>query len=120
MAKRVSEPFGTVTARDSHSLVTPWRRGDQPRERGPQATKVDLAMGIVDEATARASLAHHGLDLYDVLFRMLVPREQLRAQSFPDLYAVTGNVGDQTMQAGNAVSANVAQWLGNAAAAVLV
>jgi DNA (cytosine-5)-methyltransferase 1 len=51
---------------------------------------------------------------------MLVPREQLRAQSFPDMYEVTGNVGDQTMQAGNAVSANVAQWLGNAAAAVLV
>jgi DNA (cytosine-5)-methyltransferase 1 len=50
---------------------------------------------------------------------MLKPREHLRAQRFPDSYVVTGNKGEQTMQAGNAVSANVAQWLGSRVAAVL-
>lgn len=50
---------------------------------------------------------------------MLQPREHLRAQPFPDSYTVTGNQGEQTMQAGNAVSANVAHFLGNAVAAVL-
>jgi len=37
----------------------------------------------------------------------------------PDAYVVTGNQGEQTMQAGNAVSANVAHWLGRALAEVL-
>ena len=50
---------------------------------------------------------------------MLKPREHLRAQRFPDHYIVTGNHGEQTMQAGNAVSANVAHWLGRVIAAVL-
>jgi DNA (cytosine-5)-methyltransferase 1 len=50
---------------------------------------------------------------------MLKPRESLRAQRFPDTYTVTGNQAEQTMQAGNAVSANVAQWIGERLAAVL-
>jgi DNA (cytosine-5)-methyltransferase 1 len=50
---------------------------------------------------------------------MLKPREHLRAQRFPDGYVVTGNQGEQTMQAGNAVSANVAHWLGRKVAEAL-
>jgi DNA (cytosine-5)-methyltransferase 1 len=50
---------------------------------------------------------------------MLKPREHLRAQRFPDTYVVHGNKGEQTMQAGNAVSANVAQWIGQQVAKVL-
>ena len=42
---------------------------------------------------------------------MLKAREHLRAQRFPDTYTVTGNAAEQTMQAGNAVSANVAHDL---------
>jgi site-specific DNA-cytosine methylase len=41
--------------------------------------------------------------------------EHLRAQRFPDSYVVTGNKGEQTKQAGNAVSSNVAHWLGTKA-----
>ena len=43
---------------------------------------------------------------------MIQPREQLLAQRFPTGYVVTGNKGEQTMQAGNAVSVNVAHWIG--------
>ena len=50
---------------------------------------------------------------------MLKPREHLNAQRFPDHYDVKGNQGEQTMQAGNAVSANVPQWLGKRVAEVL-
>jgi DNA (cytosine-5)-methyltransferase 1 len=47
------------------------------------------------------------------------PREQRYAQRFPEEYIVHGNKGEQTMQAGNAVSVNVAQWLGARVQAVL-
>ena len=50
---------------------------------------------------------------------MLKPREHLRAQRFPNAYVVLGNQGEQTMQAGNAVSSNVAQWIGERIAAAL-
>jgi DNA (cytosine-5)-methyltransferase 1 len=43
---------------------------------------------------------------------MLSPREHARAQRFPDSYRTTGNRSEQTMGFGNAVSSNVAQWLG--------
>jgi DNA (cytosine-5)-methyltransferase 1 len=58
-------------------------------------------------------------DVLECRLRMLKPREHLRAQRFPDSYVVMGNQGEQTIQAGNAVSANVANWLGRQVAAVL-
>ncbi|MFI6663194.1 DNA cytosine methyltransferase [Streptomyces sp. NPDC050523] len=50
---------------------------------------------------------------------MIQPHEQLLAQRFPQDYIVHGNKGERTMQAGNAVSCNVAQWLGSRIATVL-
>jgi DNA (cytosine-5)-methyltransferase 1 len=50
---------------------------------------------------------------------MLKPREHLAGQRFPASYVVHGNQGEQTMQARRAVSANMAQWLGQALVAVL-
>jgi site-specific DNA-cytosine methylase len=52
-------------------------------------------------------------------FRMLGPREHLRAQRFPDGYIVRGNKGEQTKGAGNAVASNVAHWLGTVVLAAL-
>ena len=52
------------------------------------------------------------IDIYDCHFRIVKPRESARAQRFPDTYRITGNQGEQQMQAGNAVSSNVSQWLG--------
>lgn len=101
LARSVGEPFGTVTARDSTSLVIPFRRGVSPYP------------------AARIRQGESRMDVDDCLFRMLNPREHLRAQRFPDSYVVLGNQGEQTMQAGNAVSANVAQWLGGRVAAAL-
>lgn len=55
----------------------------------------------------------------DCHFRMLQPVEQFAAQRFPADYIMRGNKTEQIMQAGNAVSCNVAQWLGSRVAAVL-
>lgn len=112
MAKRVGEPFGTVTARDATSLVVPFRRGARPYPAGE---------GPLSTVATREQhgLAQLGFDVADCLFRMLSPEEHLRAQRFHSSYVVLGNKGERTMQAGNAVSSNVAQWLGAAIAVAL-
>lgn len=97
--------------RQHHALVIPYRRGATPH-----GTDRPLSTLATREHHAPASPA---AQVEDCRYRMLRPREQLRAQRFPDHYEVTGNVGEQTMQAGNAVSANVAQWLATQVAKVL-
>lgn len=104
------EPTAPVTTGNSHALVVPYRRGNATTTGEPLHT-----LGTRDSA----ALVEPAISVDECLFRMLKPREHLRAQAFPDSYVVTGNKGEQTMQAGNAVSANVAQWLGTAVAAVL-
>jgi DNA (cytosine-5)-methyltransferase 1 len=95
LAKPAGRPLDTVTARDRFALV-------------------DHTAG-----SAGDSAKDGRVEVEDCRFRMLQPREHLRAQRFPDTYTVTGNKGEQTMQAGNAVSANVAHWLGQQLARVL-
>lgn len=52
-------------------------------------------------------------------YRMVSDREQARAQRFPKSYLITGNQGERTAQAGNAVTASVACWLGQRCADTL-
>jgi len=104
------EPLGSITGADHHSLVVPYRHG--------RAKTTDEPLHTVATRDS-AALVRPDLDVEDCRFRMLKPREHLRAQRFPDTYIVTGNQGEQTMQAGNAVSANVAHWLGRQVAAAL-
>jgi DNA (cytosine-5)-methyltransferase 1 len=113
LAKPVAEPFGTVTTTDHHALVVPYYR----------TGKAKPVEAPFDTITVRDRFALvTGTELpavEDCRYRMVQPRESLRAQRFPDTYIVHGNQGEQTMQAGNAVSANVAQWLGHQLATVL-
>lgn len=104
-AHGIGEPLRTMAARGGHhALVIPYRRANKPTStREPLHTLHTRDSG---------ALVQPALEAEDCWFRMLKPREQLRAQRFPDSYIVHGNVGEQTMQAGNAVSANVAQWIG--------
>lgn len=99
-AESVQRPLATVTAGGNHhGLVIPYR----------SATSKAMA-----EPLRTASPA-----IEDCYFRMVQPREQLLAQRFPADYIVHGNKGEQTMQAGNAVSSNVAQWIGQRVMAAL-
>ncbi|MDT0307197.1 DNA cytosine methyltransferase [Streptomyces sp. DSM 44917] len=107
----VDRPVGTVTAQGNHhALVIPYRNA---------ATKTAAEPLHTLSTRDSAGLALPAPVVEDCFYRMLQPREQLLAQRFPPGYIVHGNRGEQTMQAGNAVSANVAQWLGRHVAEVL-
>jgi DNA (cytosine-5)-methyltransferase 1 len=109
-----TDPFGTVTTGRSHALVVPYY------STGRAKTSADPFDTITTHD--RFALVQPGqleATVKDCLYRMIQPRESLRAQRFPDSYRVLGNKGEQTKQAGNAVSANVAQWLGEQVAAAL-
>jgi DNA (cytosine-5)-methyltransferase 1 len=114
MAKRIGTPLGTVVASGAHhALVVPYYRTGRAK---PAADPFDTVttndrFGLVTPEPE--------IRVEDCRYRMVQPRESLRAQRFPDSYVVHGNQGEQTMQAGNAVSANVAQWLGQRLVAVL-
>lgn len=110
-ANPVSDPLTGVSAGGNHhGLVVPYRRGSAKPASDPM-----LTLGTRDSA----GLVRPAASVEDCHFRMVQPREQLSAQRFPGNYIVHGNKGEQTMQAGNAVSCNVAQWLGERVAAVL-
>jgi DNA (cytosine-5)-methyltransferase 1 len=97
---------------EGHRMVIPYRKGSvpYPAQAGPLSTVA---------TREQHGVMHAAVQVEDCHFRMLSPREHLRAQRFPDSYRVTGNQGEQTMQAGNAVPANVAQWIGQRVLAVL-
>ena len=84
----VSEPISTITGTDRFGLVEPYL--------------------LVDTRTGQ-------LYLFDILFRMLTPRELARAMGFPDDYVFVGNRDDVMKQIGNAVSVEVAEALVSAA-----
>jgi DNA (cytosine-5)-methyltransferase 1 len=95
-SRPVSQPVDTVTGQGRHHwLVIPHRTATKTDRERP-APPID-----------------------DCHYRMVQPREQLLAQRFPTDYIVHGTKGEQTMQAGNAVSCNVAQWVGERVKAVL-
>lgn len=117
MAKPLDRPLGTITTKDHHSLVTwphamvvPYRRGRAKHITEPLHTLATRESG---------ALVSIEVDPEDCNFRMLKPREHLNGQRFPGDYIVHGNQGEQTMQAGNAVPCNVAQWHGERFAEVL-
>ena len=103
MNKAVGDPRPGLVARPNMSLVIPYRKA--------RVTTTDEP--IHTQATVEsAGLATPAIDINDCHFRMVKPRESARAQRFPDNYVLTGNQGEQQLQAGNAVSNNVSQWLG--------
>lgn len=110
---RTSDPLSAVTVRDGHALVVPYRG------RRSRATTTGEPLHTLATHDSAALVQPDDTEVLECRLRMLKPREHLRAQRTPDSYIVLGNQGEQTMQAGNMVSANVAHWLGRAVAAVL-
>ncbi|MFE2578840.1 DNA cytosine methyltransferase [Streptomyces sp. NPDC059378] len=121
-----TEPITTVTAQGNHhGLVVPG--GPIPPELRNalvipyRKTVVKTAAEPVHTLSTRdsAALLHNAPAVEDCYFRMLKPREQLEAQRFGNKYICIGTQAEQTMQAGNAVSVNVAQHIGECIKAVL-
>lgn len=103
----VSEPLCTVTAGGGHhGLVTPaggtWR---------------DAVTPTTDPIPARTTRETDGIaigpavDINEVRFRMLEPREIILAMDFPGEYIVLGNRREQVRMAGNAVTPPAARDL---------
>jgi DNA (cytosine-5)-methyltransferase 1 len=111
MTKPVTDPMPGVVARPNLSLVIPYRRG--------KAKTTDEPLHTLATHDSAGLLAASTVDIDECRFRMLKPREHGRAQRFPDSYLFYGNQSEQTMGFGNAVSANVAQWLGGIIAQLL-
>lgn len=110
-ARPVTEPAPTLVTTTRPMLVIPYRRGARPHS-------------LTEPLSTQATREQHGLlaahlDVQDCYFRMLHPRESANAQRFPADYTICGNLGEQQMQAGNAVAVNVAQWIGGQVATVL-
>jgi|ThiBio_1000_plan_1041568.scaffolds.fasta_scaffold00807_19 DNA (cytosine-5)-methyltransferase 1 len=112
MTKSVADPMPGVVARPNLSLVIPYRKGRAKPTGQPLHT-------VATRESAALLSAAADIDIDECRFRMLKPREHGRAQRFPDDYTVFGNQGEQTMGFGNAVSSNVAQWLGGIVAFLL-
>ncbi|MFD4394388.1 DNA cytosine methyltransferase [Kitasatospora sp. NPDC058478] len=96
-------PGSRVDPRDRNTLVVPYRKGTAKHAGYPLhtlSTRDSAAVVVTAES------------IEDCWFRMLKPREQLAGQRFPGDYIVLGTGAEQTMQAGNAVSCNVAHWIG--------
>lgn len=119
--KPTSEPFSTVSAGGNHhavvrhsGLVVPYYTNGKayPTDRPFGTTTVKDRFGVVPAMGGDGA----SLDVMDAFYRTVGPAEQARIQRFPVCYEITGNRGERTAQAGNAVSCNVAQWLGEAIA----
>ena len=96
-------PGGRTLVRDRNTLVIPYRKS-APKHAGMPFHTLSTKESAALVASAPA--------IEDCYFRMLKPREQLAGQRFPGAFICLGNGAEQTMQAGNAVSVNVAHWIG--------
>lgn len=117
MTNTVHAPLGTVVGKPNMSLVIPYRRGEKPHRADGQP------LSTVTTHQTHGYVGQAAVDVNDCHFRMLTWREHADAQRIyftgPGDYEFTGTGTEKTLQAGNAVSSNVAQWLGQAVAAAL-
>jgi DNA (cytosine-5)-methyltransferase 1 len=115
--RAIADPLASITAGGNHhGLVIPYRKGAPTTTAHPLhtiATRESAGLVLGSDAPPE------DIALEDCYFRMLSPHQHLRGQRFTDDYTVLGNGGEQTMQAGNAVPSNVAQWIASALLEVL-
>ena len=118
-ARPASNPLSGVTAQGNHhglvahagrvperarsTLVMPYRKAALKTAAEPVHT-----LSTRDSA----ALVRSAPNIDDCYFRMLKPREQLEGATVSRQVRGLGNQAEQTMQAGNAVSVNVARWIG--------
>ncbi|GAS92661.1 DNA cytosine methyltransferase [Mycolicibacterium brisbanense] len=136
----VEDPLATVTASGTHhGLVTTYygnggivptgkalptcttveRHGLLMRNNTARGNPAQLVNPVSEYARTITTAGHQSLltaerptiDVDDVLFRMLEPREIARAMDFPADYTILGNRREQVRQAGNAVTPPAARDL---------
>jgi DNA (cytosine-5)-methyltransferase 1 len=103
------DALATVTATERHALLMRNNRGG-----AEMSTPVDEPIRTVTTTKGHQSLIQAEqptIDVNDVLFRMLEPREIAGAMDFPAEYVILGNRREQVRQAGNAVTPPAARDL---------
>lgn len=104
-ARAVTDPLATVTASGNHHALV--MRNNSSRGSGAEhSTPVSEPVRTITTA-GHQSLLHADqptINLDDVRFRMLEPREIKRAMDFPANYVIKGNRREQVRMAGNAVT----------------
>lgn len=105
------EALATVTATERHALLM--------RNNTARGNPAQLVNPVSEYARTITTAGHQSLlaadrptvDINDVLFRMLEPREIAAAMDFPRAYRILGNRREQVRQAGNAVTPPAARDL---------
>lgn len=105
------EALPTVTATERHALLM--------RNNTARGNPAQLVNPVSEYARTMTTTGHQSLltaerptiDVDDVLFRMLEPREIARAMDFPTDYTILGNRREQVRMAGNAVTPPAARDL---------
>lgn len=115
----ITSPTATLSTARHHGLVIPYRRANAKPVSDPLLTLAtkDSASLVVPDSREFLEVTEEDIDR--CLYRMFTPRESLRGQRFYDDYVVTGNAGEQQIQAGNAVAVNCSQWVGGRVRAAL-
>lgn len=98
MQHDIGNPLGSMTTRDSTSLVMTYH--------GRSDTRLALEPLTTQTGKHRHALieAGHKIKVDDCGFRMLAPEEIGRGMAFPDEYEVLGNKQERVKQYGNAVT----------------
>lgn len=99
------DALSTVTATERHGLLMR-NNGSHGRPGAEMTTPVEqVARTITTNPSSPVLLAadRPTVDIDDVLFRMLEPREIKGAMDFPAAYRILGNRREQVRQSGNAV-----------------
>lgn len=106
-----ADPLATVTAVERHALLM---RNNTPRgDAGQMVTPTTEPARTMTTTGGQSLLAadQPTINVDDVLFRMLEPREIAAAMDFPADYRILGNRREQVRQAGNAVTPPAARDL---------
>jgi len=112
----VTDPFNTVTSRDTHGLVMlPWIeefRSDPLAVTKQLATLMPQLRQTLDSSPELSLDQITDEDLMNTHFRMLEPDPELRlAMAFDPNYILLGNKTEKTAGLGNAVTPPVATWI---------
>lgn len=116
--RSITEPLSTVMAAggaSQHALVLPYYSSGVAKPAGAPLDTVTTKARFAMVSPAELS----NLAVEDCHLRMVRPREYASGQRFRADYLLTGNQGEQIAGAGNAVSVNVAHWIGEKIMAVL-
>ncbi|QDF17513.1 DNA methylase [Gordonia phage PhrostedPhlake] len=110
-AQTTADPLPTVTTVEKHALLM--------RNNSSKGSGAEHSNPVTEPARTITTSGHQSLldadrptvDIDDVRFRMLEPREIIAAMDFPGDYVVLGNRREQVRMAGNAVTPPAARDL---------